>query len=91
MSGSPTTFRAEPGGPLGAGWNDRASLHRRDDDGVFYEFKSLRHGTIAELVRYVMNLPDEQRLNYAIEKSGDHRYEYSEIRALYMRPDFPRA
>ena len=91
MSGSPTTFRAEPGKPPGFDWHDQASLHRRNDDGVFYQFKALMHGTLVELVRYVMHLPEDQRPNYAIEKSGDHRLEYGEIRALYTRPDYPRA
>jgi hypothetical protein len=91
MSGSPTTFRAEPSdGEFD--WNETGALHRSDDGGgVLHGLKAVRHGTLAELVRHVASLPDEERRHYTILKSGDHRLSPGEIMALSRRPDFPAA
>ena len=71
-------------------WDDRSELHRKDDGGgVFFSLKSIRSGTLAELVAYVSMLPEDERGNYAIEKAGDHRLMIGEIMALAARPDFP--
>ena len=90
MSNSPTTFRAEPAGSSGIEWDDAAALHRGDDDGVLSELKAVRHGTLAELIRYVSALPEDDRTGYSIQKAGDHRLGLGEIMALSRRPDFPR-
>lgn len=85
----PTTFRAEPDDG-GFDWNESASLHRSNDGGgLFSEFKAARHGTLAELVRFVVSLPEEDRKDYEIEKAGDHRLTPGEIMALSRRADFP--
>ena len=90
MSDSPSTFGAEPSRSL-IDWNDTASLHRSDDGGgLLSELKALRHGTLAELVRFVASLPEEERMHYVIEKARDHRLGIGEILALSRRSDFPR-
>lgn len=71
-------------------WGDHAELHRKDDGGgLLSAFKAVRQGTLAELVRFVASLPEEERGDYVIEKSGDHRLELMEIMGLASRPDFP--
>jgi hypothetical protein len=92
MSSHPSTFRGgtdTSGGPV---WNSPATLHRSNDGGgVFGGFKAVRSGTLADMVRYVMSLPEEERADYAIEKEGDHRLQIAEIAALARRLDFPAA
>jgi hypothetical protein len=92
MSSHPSTFRggSEPSG--GPGWNNPATLHRvNDGGGVFSSFKVVRSGTLADLVRFVMSLPEDERADYAIEKEGDHRLDQGDIAALSRRLDFPAA
>lgn len=88
MSHAPSTFRAEPAGDQ-SDWDDAATLHQRTDGGVLSAFRAIRSGTLADLVRQVMTLPPDERRNYAIEKAGDHRFEWREIEALAARGDFP--
>ncbi len=77
--------------PAGINWNDHATLHRKGDgEGVLYGMKALRGGTLCELVRFVMNLPESERGGYIIERSGDRRLEIGEIYALAARSDYPR-
>ena len=88
---NPSTFKAEPSGGAGPGWDDAASLHRSNDGGgLLSDLKAVRHGTLAELIRYVAHLPEAERTQYVIEKTGDHRLGIGEILALSRRPDFPR-
>ncbi|AZI38034.1 hypothetical protein EGO55_20390 [Caenibius tardaugens NBRC 16725] len=71
-------------------WDDHSELHRKDDGGgVFSDFKSIRSGTLRELVAYVAHLPADEQGNYEILKSGDHRLALPEILALASRRDFP--
>ncbi|HEX8058937.1 MAG TPA: hypothetical protein VF481_19870 [Novosphingobium sp.] len=87
---NPSTIKAEPNSNSGPRWDDPASLHRSNDGGgLLSELKTLRHGTLAELVHYVANLPEEEQPGYAIEKAGDHRLSIGEILALSRRSDFP--
>lgn len=89
MSNSPETFKAEPTAG-GIDWDDPSSLHRGDDGGgVLHDFKTVRHGTLAELIRLVLTLPEDQQSRYAIQKSGDRRLAAEDILALSRRPDFP--
>jgi hypothetical protein len=92
MDSHPSTFRGKrdtSGGPV---WNSPATLHRNDDGGgVLGGFKAVRSGTLADLVRFVMSLPEGERADYAIEKEGDHRLQLVEIAALARRLDFPAA
>jgi hypothetical protein len=89
MSNAPSTFRAESGQDVHFDWDDGAELHRRHDGGLLSGFRSVRRGELAELIRFVMHLPEAERRDYAIEKAGDHRLEGHEIAALAKRPDFP--
>ena len=90
MSDIPSTVQSESGGHSSIGWNDAAELHKCEDGGgLFHRLKTLRRGTLAELVRFVMSLPDEQQQDYAIEKEGDHQLRIGEIRSLARRADFP--
>jgi len=90
MSNSPPTFGTDPGLHTDIGWSDLASLHRRNDGGgLLYELKAIRRGTLAELVGYVRSLPEGERKQFVIEKSGDHRLDWAEIMSLANRPDFP--
>lgn len=94
MSHHPTTFGGEAATDEaawgGVGWDDYAALHRRDGGGLLHDFKSIRRGTFAELLRAFANLPISERAGYMIEKAGDRQYQPHEIMALLRRPDFPR-
>lgn len=92
MSHHPTTFAAEPSdeAPGAVGWGDQSTLHRRaDGGGVLHGFKSIRKGTLAQLVRFVAAMPAEERGHYMIEKAGDRQYHPHEIAALAKRADLP--
>ncbi len=92
MSENPTTTQAEPtwDTSASAGWSDSAELHKCEDGGgVFNRLKTIRRGTLAELIAFVMDMPDDQQDDYAIQKDGDHRLSIGEIRQLSRRDDFP--
>lgn len=90
MTDHPSTFHADPENVGRIDWDDRASLRRKDDGGgVLHGSKSLRQGTLAELVRHVHMLPEEERGQYEIQKAGDSRLDTAEIEALAARDDFP--
>lgn len=92
MSQHPTTFAGEFPHDTGVGWDDCATLHRREGGGgLLHGFKVLRKGTLADLVRFVSSLPVEERSHYMIEKAGDRQYHPHEIMALVRRSDFPLA
>ncbi len=90
MSDIPTTIDGEPGRSASAGWNDAAELHKCEDGGgLFHRFKTIRRGTLAELISFVLSMPDDQQSDYAIQKEGDHQLRIGEIRHLSRRADFP--
>lgn len=87
---APSTFKGEPVGPKGIDWTESAELHRSDDEGgVLHRFKTIRRGTVAEMIRFVMALPERERRRYAIDVVGDHRLQHGEIEALARHPTFP--
>jgi hypothetical protein len=89
MSSSPSTFKGEPV-HHGIDWDDPSSLHRSDDGGgLLNGLKGIRQGGLAELIRFVLTLPEADRPRYVIDKSGDHRLTIGEIMALSRRADFP--
>lgn len=89
---NPSTFKGEPQDTPQIEWNDAASLHRSaDGGGVLTGLKAVRQGALSELVRQVMQLPEADQGAYQILKAGDHVLQIGEIRALYRRPDFPKA
>lgn len=90
MSDTPTTIEGESSVPSSAGWNDAAELHKCEDGGgLFHRFKTMRRGTLAELMAFVLSMPDEQQGDYAIQKEGDHQLRIGEIRSLSRRADYP--
>jgi hypothetical protein len=90
MSDTPTTIEGEPSHSSGMGWNDAAELHKCEDGGgLFHRLKTIRRGTLAELIAFVLAMPDEQQGDYAIQKEGDHQLLIGEIRNLSRRADFP--
>lgn len=92
MSDTPSTIHNDGGSPKGFGWGDAAELHRCEDGGgLFHRLKTIRRGTMAELIHFVMELPEDKQENYAIQKDGDHLFKVGEIRSLARRADFPHA
>ena len=92
MSNTPPTFGTNPNLHSHVDWYEFATLHHRDDGGgVLFALKAIRSGTLVELVRQVQSLPESERKDYAIEKTGDHRLDHFEIRELANRPDFPKS
>lgn len=90
MTDHPSTYRGAETGSGGIEWNDRASIHLKDDgQGVLDGMKGLHRGTLAEMVAMVSRMPEGQREEYVIQKAGDHRLEIGEIMALAARGDFP--
>ena len=88
---NPTTYKGESGGTGATEWNDGAALLRNEDSGVGYQFKTIRRGTFAELIRFILTLSEDEQNDYAIQKSGDRRFEIAEIRTLAASPDFPKS
>ncbi|MPS67033.1 MAG: hypothetical protein E2586_00865 [Novosphingobium sp.] len=89
MSDFPTTIQGIPAGES-PGWNDGAELHKTaDGGGLFNVFKGIRRDTVANLIRYVMHLPEADQAGYAVQKDGDRLLEIGDIRRLYRRTDFP--
>lgn len=73
-------------------WQETVALHLANDGGgLLDELKTLRRGTLADLVRYIALLEPAERERYEIEIVGDHRMKVEEIMALYARDDFPHA
>ena len=92
MTDHPSTYKGDECHRRGIQWDDRASLHRKDDnDGVLDGAKGLRSGSFAELVRHMMLMPEDERSAYYIEKLGDREYHAAEIAELSQRSDFPAA
>ena len=74
-------------------WDAAAQVHERDDGGsdMFYEFKTLKTGTLAELVAYVIALPVDQKARVVIDAAGVGSLNVHDITNLAARPDFPGA
>lgn len=90
MTDHPTTFKGEPADLTDPDWDDRATLYKIDEgQGLLGSFDGLRRGTLAEMVRFVGTLPEDERKHYAIQESGDRRYGPAEIAALAAHDDFP--
>ncbi|HUD27354.1 MAG TPA: hypothetical protein VMQ93_00670, partial [Novosphingobium sp.] len=58
---------------------------------LFHRFKTIRRGTVAELIAFVMGMPEDRQDDYAIQKDGDHTLRIGEIRNLSRRADYPRS
>ena len=94
MSSNPTTFHAEPFDPSASDWEDHSTLHRRAEgkqSDMLRGFNVIREGSFAELIRFVLLLPEKDRTGLVIQKSGDRAFGLGEILALARRDDFPAA
>jgi len=81
---------SNPANPVHVEWNDFSELHEKSDGGgLFSGLKAIRQGTLADLVHFVVSLPEDEQAQYVIEKLGDHRLEIGEILNLARRPDYP--
>ncbi len=90
MTDHPTTYQGEPADLSDPDWDDRATLYKIDEGkGLLGGFDGLRRGTLAELVRFVGTLPEDDRKQYAIQESGDRRYGPADIMALAAHDNFP--
>lgn len=71
-------------------WDAPARLHERNDGGsdMFYDFKTLKSGSLAELIAHVMALPAEDRQRVVID-SASGSINIRDITTLAARPDFP--
>lgn len=93
MSEHPSTFQAEPLDPNATDWEDHAALHRREEgekSDMLRGLDVIREGTFAEMIRFVLMLPEDDRTGLVIQKSGDRMFTLGEIEALARRDDFPK-
>ena len=90
MSVNPTTFQGESSGDSGQGWDDSAILLKRENTGLDFAFHKIRSGTFADLIAFVLTLPENEQGNYSLQKLGDRRFEIGEVRAIARHDDFPR-
>lgn len=72
-------------------WDADAKLLEREDGGsdLYYGFKTLRSGSLAELVAHVMNLPSDQRERLVIDAVGVGSMNIHDVGLLAERDDFP--
>ena len=83
MTDHPSTYRAAKTHTVGIEWDDRASVHRKGDgQGVFDGAKALNRGTLAEMVRLVSRMAEDERGDYVIQKAGDSKLDTAEIMGL---------
>ena len=79
-----TTIRAESRDSAHDFWNDHATIVPRDAAGsVLHGFAVLHSGTFAEMVRLMGRMPEADRAELIIEKSGDRNYGPAEAVALF--------
>ncbi len=92
MADHPSTFEGTPVKSGETAWKDRAALHAKaTSDGVLSGGNALKRGTFAEMIRHLVEMPQEKRGDYVIEKMGDREYSAAEAEALASREDFPPA
>ena len=90
MSDHPSTFKGTPVESGEHAWDDRAALHAKaTSDGILSGGNALLRGTFAEMIRHVVDMPEDKRGDYVIEKAGDREYSAAEAVALASRDDFP--
>jgi hypothetical protein len=72
-------------------WSAQAALIERDDGGseMYFEFRTLAKGTLAELVAHVASLAPEERARLVLDRGPEGTLAVQEILALAARPDFP--
>ena len=88
MTDHPSTYSADETHREGIQWDDRASIHKKDDgQGLFDAMKGLHRGSFAEMVRMLAAMPD--RDEFVIQKAGDRAFSAAEAVELSKRDDFP--
>ena len=88
MTDHPSTYGADETFREGIQWDDRASIHKKDDgQGLFDAMKGLHRGSFAEMVRMLAAMPD--RDEFVIQKAGDRAFSAAEAVELSKRDDFP--
>ena len=88
MTDHPSTYSADETHREGIQWDDRASIHKKDDgQGLLDGMKGLYRGSFAEMVRMLVSMPD--RDEFVIQKAGDRQFSADEAVALSNQPDFP--
>ncbi|MEZ5708860.1 MAG: hypothetical protein R3E02_05675 [Blastomonas sp.] len=72
-------------------WNASATVHARDDAGsdMYFDFRTEKHGTLAEMVAYVMALPHEQSARLVIDIASGGTVNMAQIVAMAQRSDYP--
>lgn len=72
-------------------WNARTTVQQRSDSGsdLFYEFKQVAEGSLAEMVRYAVALPADERARLVIDAQRLGSIDVHQIVELSKRPDFP--
>lgn len=73
-------------------WTSAARLHERDDSGsdMYFDFRTLKEGTLAELVAYVSALDGDARARLVIDSAQTGSIGIADILALAEHIDFPR-
>lgn len=85
-----TTIRAESRDQAHDFWNDHATIVPREAaGGLLHAFAVLHSGRFSEMVRLMGRMPEADRAELVIEKSGDRHYGPAEALALFRRADFP--
>ncbi len=72
-------------------WNMPATLHARDDGGsdMHVDFRTVRKGSLGDLVREVAAMSGDDRARLVIDVSGGSTLSVAEILALAKREDLP--
>ena len=72
-------------------WQTPATLHSRDDGGsdLHYDFREVRKGPLAELVRHVAALSANDRARMVVDVSGGSTLNVAQIMNLAQREDLP--
>ncbi|MFM7348283.1 MAG: hypothetical protein ACKO01_02205 [Erythrobacter sp.] len=90
MSDHPSTFGGSTAPSGEKAWEDRASLLRAAQDTLLPGSETpLLCGPFAEMIRHLVQLPEEERQAYVIAKAGDRTYGAEEAIALASEPGFP--
>jgi hypothetical protein len=76
---------------MGFDWNAPALLIERQDDGsdLQFEFRTIREGTLGELVREVVVMDPLARARMVIDARAVGTFNVGDILALSQRPSFP--
>ena len=72
-------------------WSAKTTVQERSDGGsdLFYEFRQIAAGSLAEMVRHVIALPTDDRARLVIDAERLGSINIHDIVELSRRPDFP--